>query len=293
MSIDSVKRKLDSMLSEIDEDDERELEDAIQPSAGNVCMQSLACSLADLVSDLTCMCALEHQGVKNKRTARAKAKREAEERMKHLHEVCEGSEEASVRLHALTSDCMICLNKLFQADEGEWGAVKLQCGGCTKPPVLHVACMIKLQNQRGKCPQCREPFTNARATATAAAAAASGYAGTWGQLSAAGVYRAYSPVRLDPYDDFAFSPRSPTYSPTAPAYRSRSPVVYRRPPPPPGPPTPPRWQPQQVAAAHAAHAALAAATAAAPSTGSNGEPLYTVEYHFVFYQRRAECRLRA
>jgi hypothetical protein len=30
MSIDSVKRKLDSMLSEIDEDDERELEDAIQ-----------------------------------------------------------------------------------------------------------------------------------------------------------------------------------------------------------------------------------------------------------------------
>jgi hypothetical protein len=245
-------------------------------------MQSLACSLADLVSDVTCMCALEHQGVKNKRTARAKAKHEAEERMKHLHEVCEGSEEASVRLHALTSDCMICLNKLFQADEGEWGAVKLQCGGCTKPPVLHVACMVKLQNQRGKCPQCREPFTNARAAATAAAAA-SGYAGTWGQLSAAGVYS--SPVRYEPYDDFAFAPASPLYSPSIPAYRPRSPVVYRRPPPPPGPPIPPRRQPQQVAAA--------TATTAAPSTGSNGEPLYTVEYHFVFYQRRAECCLRA
>eukprot|EP00953_Heterococcus_sp_UTEX-ZZ885_P006876 4201-Heterococcus_DN1.PRE.2 len=269
MSIDSVKRKLDSMLSEIDEDDE--------------------------LSDLTCMCALEHQGVRNTRTARAKAKREAEERMKHLHEVCEGSEEASVTLHALTSDCMICLNKLFQADEGEWGAVKLQCGGCTKPPVLHVACMIKLQNQRGKCPQCREPFTNARATATAAAAAASGYAGTWEEVSAADVYRAYSPDRYEPFDHFAFAPASPLYSPSIPAYRPRSPVVYRRPLPPPGPPTPPRRQPQQVAAAHTAQAALAAATAtaAAPSTGSNGEPLYTVEYHFVFHQRRVECCLRA
>jgi hypothetical protein len=30
MSIDSVKRKLDSMLSDIDEEDERELEDFIQ-----------------------------------------------------------------------------------------------------------------------------------------------------------------------------------------------------------------------------------------------------------------------
>jgi hypothetical protein len=108
-----------------------------------------------------------------KRTAQLKAKREREERMKQLQEVCESSEEASVTLHALTGDCMICLNKLFRADDGEWGAVKLQCTGCTKSPILHVSCMMKLQDKKQKCPQCRQPFNNASSAARLAATATS------------------------------------------------------------------------------------------------------------------------
>eukprot|EP00953_Heterococcus_sp_UTEX-ZZ885_P020929 11710-Heterococcus_DN1.PRE.1 len=124
-----LKRKLDAMLGEATNDDSSEF----------------AQELGDAL-----------QGVVIKRIAQLKAKQDREERMKQLQEACEGSEEASVTLHALTDDCMICLNKLFKADDGVWGAVKLQCTGCSKSPILHVSCMMKLQDKQQKCPQCRQ-----------------------------------------------------------------------------------------------------------------------------------------
>jgi hypothetical protein len=90
--------------------------------------------------------------------------REWQDRVHKVVEVCESSIEASVALHAITGDCLLCLNKLYAAtDDGQLGTAQLQCGGCTKPPVLHVSCMIKLQDKGQKCPMCRQPFTNARA----------------------------------------------------------------------------------------------------------------------------------
>jgi hypothetical protein len=214
---------------------------------------------------------IARQSVKNKRTAKLKAKREREERMKQLQEVCESNEEASVALHALTGDCLICLNKLFQADEGEWGAVKLQCTGCTRSPILHVSCMVKLQNQRDKCPQCRQPFSNARATA----AAARDYASEWDD----DIVFDYS--SLAPFGHGAYAATrgsSPAYSPNSPT----SPA-YNPPSPPPPPPRRYRSFSPPVRLGAAALAArrrvLEALSAPAPSTRNNGEPLYTVAYY--------------
>eukprot|EP00953_Heterococcus_sp_UTEX-ZZ885_P020928 11709-Heterococcus_DN1.PRE.1 len=129
--------------------------------------------------------------------------------MKQLQEACEGSEEASVTLHALTDDCMICLNKLFKADDGVWGAVKLQCTGCSKSPILHVSCMMKLQDKQQKCPQCRQPFSNARSAlrpapaltidtaATSAGRAAAAAAATDGAAAAAAAASTHRPAAAD------------------------------------------------------------------------------------------------
>jgi hypothetical protein len=112
------------------------------------------------------LCAIEfhEQEVLNRRSAKVQAMREWQDRVNKVVEVCESSIEASVALHALTGDCLLCLNKLYAAtDDGQVGIVQLQFGGCTKPPVLHVSCMIKLQDKGQKCPMCRQAFTNARA----------------------------------------------------------------------------------------------------------------------------------
>jgi hypothetical protein len=102
-----------------------------------------------------------------KRTAELKAKEAKEakrQRNKHIGTVCDSSNEASLALHAMTDDCLICRNKLYMPENEQWGAVQLQCSGCTKGPILHVSCMINLQNRGLKCPQCSKPFTNERAS---------------------------------------------------------------------------------------------------------------------------------
>jgi hypothetical protein len=106
------------------------------------------------------------QNVLAKRTAELKAKEAKEvkrQRNKHVATVCEADDKASVALPALTDDCLICRNKLYLSESGQWGAVQLKCSGCTKGPVLHVSCMLKLQNRDLSCPQCSQPFTNERA----------------------------------------------------------------------------------------------------------------------------------
>jgi hypothetical protein len=104
------------------------------------------------------------QDVLDRRAAKMQAMREWQERVNKVVEVCESSAEASAALHCLTGDCLLCLNKLLAAtDDGQKGTVQLQCGGCTKPPVLHVSCMIKMQDRGQKWVICRQAFTNVRA----------------------------------------------------------------------------------------------------------------------------------